>query len=726
MALQRIVYVLNIFPKLSETFIAGELAELRRRGVEVRILSLLPPREELRHDVIERAALDRLTEYEPAKFADVVREFQPDLLHAHFATDATAKAMELSALTGVPFTFTAHGYDIHRKPPPDFHRRAVAASALVTVSQANADYIERTFGVAREHLRVIPCGVDTERFCPMAKGNFRTGGETLPRFPANRQVCPTDAPLIVCVARLVAVKNLDLLLDACALLRGRGVKFRCALIGDGPLRAELEARRNALNLQEHVLMPGAVDQNGVVQWWQQAAVGVLTSQNEGMPVCLMEAAACGVPVVATSVGGIPELIENGVTGLLAPPDDAVSFAATLELLLNDEPFRARMKIAARLRAVERFSVTRQVDSLLQLWTGILSASKTAKTTPHINGAVRNIPVHDPFGAAHDADLPTLALALDPVLARHEFKRRLPRLSGEGRLRLKAIRVSRHKPSRRAVVEYDVEADQPGRPRFAATLIGKVRARRSGNEGLRQLESIWSAGFDAASADAISVPEPIGVISSFQMWFQRKVPGATAEALLCGPDGPALARRIAEAIHKLHGAGIRPDKSHSMADELRILRDCFDRVAALRPEWVHRLANLMARCEALAASVAAPAVCGIHRDFYPAQVIVDSSRLWLIDFDLYCLGDPGLDAGNFIGHVVEQALRERGDAQAFHEVERALEERFVELSGETVRQSVHAYAGLTLARHIFLSTRIPGRSHLTEPLLALCEARLGTA
>jgi aminoglycoside phosphotransferase (APT) family kinase protein len=116
-------------------------------------------------------------------------------------------------------------------------------------------------------------------------------------------------------------------------------------------------------------------------------------------------------------------------------------------------------------------------------------------------------------------------------------------------------------------------------------------------------------------------------------------------------------------------------------------------------------------------------CGIHRDFYSAQVIVDGSRLWLIDFDLYCLGDPGLDVGNFLGHVTEQALRERGNANALVHVEHALEERFVELSGEGVRASVRAYTTLTLARHIYLSTRFPERLRLTEQLMELCEARV---
>ncbi len=721
---RRIAYVVNIFPKLSETFIAGELAELRRRGVELRILSLQPPREELQHEFIHHAGLDQLVEYDVNRFADVLNTFQPDLLHAHFAKDATEKALELSAACCVPFTFTAHGYDIHRKPPPDFGRRASAARAVVTVSDANRSYIQQNFGVPREHIHVIPCGVDTGRFCP----------------PSFRAPPPAGPPLLVCVARLVTVKNLGLLLEACALLRDRDVNFRCALVGDGPLRAELEARRAGLGLEPWVEMPGAVEQSEVLRWWQRAEVGALTSANEGMPLCLMEAAACGVPVVATRVGGIPELVEDGVTGLLVPPDDARAFAGAVELLLVDQKLRHQLAGAARKRALERFSVTRQVDCLLALWDKLLDGSASRNTliapahrdslpaqpTMSANGVRRQIPFSDPFGAAADHDLPTLAAALDPEIARHEFKRRLPRLSGTGRLRLKAIRVTRHKPGKRAVVEYDVEVERGDRSRELVTLIGKVRARRSGNEALRQLEAFWNAGFDGESADGISVPEPIGVIASFQMWFQRKIPGLTSDSLLAGPGGAALARRVAEALHKLHCAGVPTERRHAMADELRILRACFDQVAALHPECSPRLARLLAAGAELGARAASPVTCGIHRDFYAAQVIVEGARLRLIDFDLYCLGDPGLDAGNFIGHVTEQALRERGDAAALVEVERALEDRFVELSGEAVRAAVRAYATLTLARHIFLSTRFPDRRHLTESLLALCERRLGIA
>ena len=117
-------------------------------------------------------------------------------------------------------------------------------------------------------------------------------------------------------------------------------------------------------------------------------------------------------------------------------------------------------------------------------------------------------------------------------------------------------------------------------------------------------------------------------------------------------------------------------------------------------------------------------CGIHRDFYPAQVLVRKDWVHLIDFDLYCQGDPGLDVGNFIGHVTEESLRTFGDPTALRDREQALEECFLEIAGEELRDSVGAYTTLTLVRHIYLSTQFPERIAFTERLMALCEARLG--
>lgn len=119
-------------------------------------------------------------------------------------------------------------------------------------------------------------------------------------------------------------------------------------------------------------------------------------------------------------------------------------------------------------------------------------------------------------------------------------------------------------------------------------------------------------------------------------------------------------------------------------------------------------------------------CGIHRDFYADQVIVDGDRLFLIDFDLYCMGDPALDVGNFLGHVIEQSVRATGDPQALAPVEEALRDRFLALAGAELTRRVDCYALLTLARHLYLSNILPARASFTEPILAACEERLAVA
>ncbi len=241
---------------------------------------------------------------------------------------------------------------------------------MITVSNANARHIASAFGVSLKRIRVIPCGVDIDFFKPAEFGGFRVQRSTL----------LTTLPLIVCVARQVPVKNLRLLLEVCALLRARAVKFHLVLVGDGPMRKDLERMLQPLGLEDCVEFTGALEQRCVLGWWQRASVAVLTSENEGMPVCLMEAAACGIPAVATAVGGVPELILNGRTGLLVPPGDATALAAALQTLLQDAVLAHRMGDAARKHAEGRFSVRAQVDRLLALWAELLQSRFARSTT----------------------------------------------------------------------------------------------------------------------------------------------------------------------------------------------------------------------------------------------------------------------------------------------------------------------------------------------------------
>src|SRR5579871_1921755 len=254
MVVERIAYVLKSFPQLTQTFVIGELVELRRRGVEIMIVSLRKPAEALRHAIVAEAGLDQLTLYDPAQFVARLIEFRPQLLHAHFATESAAAARTFGAQIGAPFTIAAHGYDIYFRAPKDFHDRAMAAAALVTVSEANQRHITTTFDVPRDHIRVIPNGVDTSFFSPASDASDSA----------------TEEPLIVCVARQETVKNLPLLLEACAILRDRGVHFRCVNIGGGAERTNLEDLRQTLALQRFVEMTGELERTEVLGWWRRA------------------------------------------------------------------------------------------------------------------------------------------------------------------------------------------------------------------------------------------------------------------------------------------------------------------------------------------------------------------------------------------------------------------------------------------------------------------------
>ena len=336
-----------------------------------------------------------------------------------------------------------------------------------------------------------------------------------------------------------------------------------------------------------------------------------------------------------------------------------------------------------------------------------------------------IPVVDPFGIAGDLGLPLACLALDPAEVEPQLKQRARFAGTDASVQLRAIRVIRHKPGRRVVLEYDVAVPTPTGIR-ELTLIGKLRARHHARAAYRLLDALWNAGFAAHSNDGISVPEPAGVISRFNLWLQHKVPGRPLGELLSSSASPALARRVTDAIHKLHCAGVPTERRHTLADELRILHERLPQVAQEHPDWSQRLENVLAACDRLGATLPAPVECGIHRDFYADQVIVDDTRLYLLDFDLYCAGDPALDIGNFAGHIIEQSLRLPDDGLALAQFEHALVERFVELTGPASRHAVAVYTTLTLVRHIYLSTLFPERRAFTGMLLELCEQRLGAS
>jgi Phosphotransferase enzyme family len=316
-------------------------------------------------------------------------------------------------------------------------------------------------------------------------------------------------------------------------------------------------------------------------------------------------------------------------------------------------------------------------------------------------------------AATDAALPHLADALSPDAATAAVA--TAKHFASARVRVTRAALLRHKPGRRAVIDYTIDVTWPDGRAEEVAAVGKMRASRPPRTAYRLLRELWRHGFTSDSADGISVPEPLGTVPALGLWLQRRVPGTLATTLLTTTAAVPLARRIAEAALKLHHAGVVPEKVHGPNEELAILERVLDGVRSTRSEMRGAIDHLLACGRRLVATLDGPAT-GIHRDFYADQIVVDGRRLYLLDFDLYCVGHAALDVGNFAGHLLEQRLREPEHAPALACAQDALETHYMRLAGDAARHPLRVYTALTLARHVYLSTVIPGRATTTGAVL----------
>lgn len=302
--------------------------------------------------------------------------------------------------------------------------------------------------------------------------------------------------------------------------------------------------------------------------------------------------------------------------------------------------------------------------------------------------------------------------------------RVPRVAEMigSRASVERLRVIKERPNRRRVIEYTMRSAVG--PHESVTIIGKQHHRGINTRSYAVLERLRERGFSDTSADGVAVPEPLGMVPDLRMWLQAHAPGTPASVALLEPGGTRIARRIAEALWKLHSSDVQPDRVHTLEDETEILVRRLEEVAAAQPQHASRVARIAIACATVAARIEAVPPALIHRDFYASQVHVDGTRLWLLDFDLCCLGDPAIDAGNFLAHLIEHACRDAAHAFALASACDAFRERYVELIGGRRAGAVDAYTTLSLARHIWISTQLHERRPFTADILDLAEARLG--
>jgi glycosyltransferase involved in cell wall biosynthesis len=400
----KIVYVLGAFPALTTTFIDREILETQRRGVDLVLVSmyklapfqtsaeisklaahtkyLLPApwlrflKAHLRFAVIQpRAYLGTLVHLLTrqhssigawfrtlfyfllgVRAAELLRQEPVDHIHAHFAGRTTVVAMVVSRLLGVPYSLTAHAYDIYASP------------VMLSEKMTGARFVATCTGYNKAHLERIDGG----RFA--SKVHLIYHGLDLSKFEQNgRPSRDGQRPVLLSVGQLKEKKGFPYLINACRLLKDRGYEFRCEIVGEGPKRSELEALIAELDLHDTVVLRGALPHSEVLAMYAQATLFSLAcvlaedGDRDGIPNVLLEAMAMQVPVVSTRFSGIPEAVEEGRTGLLVQPGDVEALANALARLLDDPDLRERCGREGRRLVEERFDVRDNIGRLIKLF-----------------------------------------------------------------------------------------------------------------------------------------------------------------------------------------------------------------------------------------------------------------------------------------------------------------------------------------------------------------------
>jgi glycosyltransferase involved in cell wall biosynthesis len=399
----KILYVATNFTALSHTFITREIHALRKQGDTVALLSLRTPTTSAvtepecdlsgcRH-VYPTPALSlmgsalRVLATSPRRFGRAVRvafaspedpfklklkllyqmlnacRFVPWLrregiehIHSHFAGPSTSYAMFLATLTGRPFTFTDHGAGV-------FHDRIGLtakfrlAAGISAISEFNIGFYPQVAATVPP-VQVVRCGLDLSRF------TFR-----------QREACGSPVQILA-VSRIVPKKGFTYLLDGLALLDREGIPWRCRMVGEGPSVPELQSKAQALGLDARLEFTGARQQDEIREMMLAADMFVLPcvlapdGDMDGIPVTLMEAMACGCPVVSTRISGVPELVIDGRSGLLLEPEDGEAVGRAMARLAREPDLAAALSRGGRARVEEEFDIRESARRLADFFRRI--------------------------------------------------------------------------------------------------------------------------------------------------------------------------------------------------------------------------------------------------------------------------------------------------------------------------------------------------------------------
>lgn len=396
-----VAVLLSRFPTVTETFILREVDEMERQGQDVRLVPMLKETPPVIHDAAKpwtaralytkylspaivaanlRALVQQPLRYgslfarlvagtigHPATLVRTIAVFPKSVylaqrlpkegvrhVHAHFATHPSTMALIIASFSDITFSFTVHAHDIQ------IDRSLLGWKLRETrfvrsISDYNKRFLEGLYPQAHGKIMVVHVGIEPEKY----EDNAR-------RFALTT----TGIPKVLCVAAHRPYKGLPVLIEACRILRDEGIHFRCDVLGHGPMKDELEQLIRARGVENVIHLLGAKPEHVVAEMMGEATLFVLPSiiaadgQMEGIPVALMEAMASSRAVVSTSISGIPELVEDGVNGLLVPPGDAQALAKAMRTLLEDKPRAKEMGRRGQEKVRAEFTLPSCVAQLL--------------------------------------------------------------------------------------------------------------------------------------------------------------------------------------------------------------------------------------------------------------------------------------------------------------------------------------------------------------------------
>ncbi len=413
-------YLLKTYPKLSETFILNEMVELERQGVELHIFSLRRPTDTQFHSAVAKlqatvtyipsilpkaswedwqllfAAHQNLFRTSPLQYLEVLKfhldrsekkswneflqagylalalqRFGIDHLHAHFANVPAATAELAKQFCGITYSITAHAKDIYLSDPAALNRKMAAAEFVLTCTDFNCQFL-KTIATPTTQIHLGYHGIDLTRF---QKNDLRMDKpDPVTNVSADSS---SSHPFLLSVGRFCEKKGFPYLLEACFVLKNKGFKFRCAIVGYGPMQAEIEQQIEAFGIEDIVSLLGKLTQDKLIEVYHEADVFVLPclvtddGDRDGIPNVLLEAMAMNVPVVSTDVSGISELIESGKNGILVPEKDAEAIACALEKLLLNSVLRSQFGRAGREKVCQQFTLETNVGQVKDLLLNVL-------------------------------------------------------------------------------------------------------------------------------------------------------------------------------------------------------------------------------------------------------------------------------------------------------------------------------------------------------------------